>query len=283
MDPTCLNYLLTDQERRQFEEDGYFIVKDVLPREMIPELIAVVDRIDAELRPNFDRGPYEGCNHFDFIGQDDIFLELLDWPRTFPKVWDLLGWHIQLYHSHVMVTPSLPEGQAPKRKRLGWHQDSGRLNIDLEGDPRPRISLKVAYFLTDCTDTVSGNFHAIPGSHLRNRLDLPEDGESDPEGATPIQVAPGDAVFFDRRLWHAGGHNRSGKTRKVLFYGYSYRWLKPRDDMTVAHYMDRCDPVRRQLLGDAPSGGHGFTSPEPEDIPLRAWIKEHVGKDAVVL
>lgn len=32
MDPTCLNYLLTDQERRQFEEDGYFIVKDVLPR-----------------------------------------------------------------------------------------------------------------------------------------------------------------------------------------------------------------------------------------------------------
>ena len=67
----------------------------------------------------------------------------------------------------------------------------------------------------------------------------------------------------------------------MLFYGYSYRWLKPRDDMTVAHYMERSDPVRRQLLGAGPTGGMGFTSPKEEDVPLREWIREHLGEEAV--
>ena len=30
--------------------------------------------------------------------------------------------------------------------------------------------------------------------------------------------------------------NTSDVIRKVLFYGYSYRWLQPRDDMTVEHW-----------------------------------------------
>ena len=45
--------------------------------------------------------------------------------------------------------------------------------------------------------------------------------------------------------------------------------------MTVEHYLDRCDPIRKQLLGVSYSGGHGYTSPKPEDVPLRAWLEEH--------
>ena len=117
--------------------------------------------------------------------------------------------------------------------------------------------------------------------HLCNKLEFPEDGVSDPERTTPVLVKPGAAVFFDRRLWHSGGRNFSEATRKVLFYGYSYRWLRPRDDMTVEHFMDRCDPIRRQLLG-ASASGHGYTSPSDEDVPLRDWIREHQGEEAVV-
>ena len=278
MDPTCLEHSLTEQERQQFEEDGYFIVKDVLPPDLIADLITAVDRINAAYEPHAGDG-----NYFDVIGKDDLFLELLDWPETFPKVWGILGWHIQLYHTQMIYTPPLPSGQSPRRNRLGWHQDSGRLNIDLEGDPRPRVSLKVAFFLTDCSTPDCGNFHVVPGSHTWNRIEMPDDNDADPEGATPVLVSAGDAVCFDRRIWHAAGHNRSDHTRKVLFFGYSYRWLRPRDDMTVAHYMDRSDPIRRQLLGDGPTGGHGYTSPKPEDIPLRTWIKEHQGEKAVIV
>ena len=41
--------------------------------------------------------------------------------------------------------------------------------------------------------------------------------------------------------------------------------------------MVRVDPIRQQLLGAAPSGWHGYSSPKPEDVPLRAWLQENNG------
>lgn len=279
MDTTCLEYRLTEEERRHFEKEGYFVAQDVLPRDLIAKLTAIVDRLEAEHRPKMGLEPHKALNLLDFIGRDAACLELLDWPRTFAKVWDILGWHIQLYHSHMIVTP--PLGDHPPEKRLGWHQDSGRLNFDLETRPQPRVSLKVAYFLTDCTADNQGNLHAVAGSHLRNKIEIPEDDRILPNGGVPIRAAAGDAVFFDRRIWHAAGHNTSNTTRKVIFFGYSYRWLRPRDEMTVEHFLDRCDPIRKQLLGAKPSGKHGYTSPKTEDVPLREWIRQHAGEESV--
>ncbi len=279
MDATCLNHRLTAEERRQFDERGCFVVRNVLPRDFVTRLEDAADRLDAENRPlgGADTRP---INHLDCIGYDDAFLELLDWPKTIARVIDILGWHIQLYHSHVMVSPPLPEGYRSRARRIGWHQDSGRLNLDLEGNPRPRVSLKVGFFLTDTSEVDRGNFHFIPGSHLRETGFPADESEPHPE-ATPVCAAAGDALFFDRRLWHAGGRNRSNVTRKVVFFGYSYRWLRPRDDMTVDRYLSHVDPIRRQLLGASPTGGFGYTSPSEEDIPLRSWLVEHLGEEAV--
>ena len=279
MDSACLNHRLTAEERRQFDERGCFVVRNALPPDLLTRLEDAADRLDAENRPlgGADTRP---INHLDCIGYDDAFLELLDWPKTIAKVIDILGWHIQLYHSHVMVSPPLPEGYRSKARRIGWHQDSGRLNLDLEGNPRPRVSLKVGFFLTDTSELDRGNFHFIPGSHLRETEFPVDESEEHPE-ATPVCATAGDAFFFDRRVWHAGGRNHSNVTRKVVFFGYSYRWLRPRDDMTVDRYLAYADPIRRQLLGASPTGGFGYTSPSDEDVPLRAWLVDHLGEDAV--
>ena len=282
MDESCLLHRLTEDEREQFEEQGYLVVPGVVPRDKIPRLAAAAGRIDAEVRPKKAVKPYHPLNVLDAIGRDDGFLEFLDLPQTFMKVVDILGWNIQLYHSHLIVTPPLPEGRVTRQVRLGWHQDSGRLNLELEGEPRPRVSLKVGFFFTSTADADRGNFHVVPGSHRLNRLDLPDDAELDHPRAMPVCVEAGDAVFFDRRLWHSPGRNRSTATRKVLFLGYSYRWLRPRDDMTVAHYLPGADPIRRQLLGQSPNGGFGYTSPTDEDVPLKTWLEARLGADAVV-
>ncbi|MCE2424820.1 MAG: phytanoyl-CoA dioxygenase family protein [Pseudomonadales bacterium] len=282
MDETCLGHRLTDDERRRFEDDGFLVVPGVLAPDRVAVLAAAAERLDAEWRPVRKVKPHEPLNLLDAIGKDDAFLDLLDLPQTFMKVVDILGWHIQLYHSHLIVTPPLPEGHVAGNPRLGWHQDSGRLNLELEGEPRSRVSLKVGFFFTSTLDADLGNFHVVPGSHRMNRLDLPEDPERDHPRATAVRVDAGDAVFFDRRLWHAAGRNRSAVTRKVLFLGYSYRWLRPRDDMTVAHYLPRADPIRRQLLGESPNGGFGYTSPAAVDVPLKTWLVERLGADGVV-
>ena len=282
MDLNCLRFILTREEKQQFDEEGYFIVSGAIPKKNVAALITAANKIDSNLQPNISVDQFKVKIYYDIIGKHDSFLELLDWPRTFPKVWGLLGWHIQLYHSQLIFTSHVDSQNSSIPQRLDWHQDSGRLNQDLEGDPRPRISLKVAYFLTDCSTSDCGNFHIIPGSHRSNKIIFPEDKYHDPAGAKPIIVSPGDAVFFDRRLWHAAGYNFSNHDRKVIFFGYSYRWLRPRDNMTVGHYLEKCDPIRRQLLGESPSGGMGYTSPNNEDVPLRAWISKNLGEDAVI-
>ena len=287
MDDACLNFRLTPEERGRFDQQGFLVVPDVLDVATVERLIHAVDGLTNRWRPVYerDRGlkSHHPLNVLDFIGQHDDFLPLIDLPQTFMKVVDILGWHIQLYHSHMIVTPPLPDDYEPHTARLGWHQDSGRLNLDIESSPRPRISLKVGFFLTDTKQPDRGNFHVIPGSHHTNALSMPDDDATEHPDAIPLLVGPGDAVIFDRRLWHSGGRNFSAVTRKVLFYGYSYRWLKPRDDMTVAHYMERSDSIRQQLLGASPNGGFGYTSPADEDVPLKIWLREKLGEDAVIL
>ena len=280
MDPTCLDHLLTEEERIKFEEDGYLILPEVLSEEETDKLEEVTDRLDAEAREKAEKGPGDTLNTFDFLGYDEAYLNLIDYPKTFPKVFGILGWNIQIYHTHLITTP--PADPNNSKQRYGWHQDSGRLNRELEGEPRARISLKVAYFLTDCSVEGRGNFAAVPGSHRYNKVSKSE-GQDLPDGAIHICVPRGGAVFFDRRIWHCGSPNRWTEKRKALFYGYSYRWLKFRDDMTIEKYLDDVDPIRRQLLGAVgPTGWHGFTSPKDDDVPLKAWIAENVGEEAVV-
>jgi hypothetical protein len=68
-------------------------------------------------------------------------------------------------------------------------------------------------------------------------------------------------------------------TRKVLFYGYGYRWIRTKDDMTVQHLWPQSSPIRRQLLGGG-ENANGHYSPTDADVPLRIWLREHCPEDA---
>jgi len=269
MDVSALKYRLTDDERATFEAQGFLQIPDVLEPAAVQRLTTAADRIHdryvAEGNPS-DRAMFVP----NFIPEDPDFLELVDYEPIFPKIWGILGWNQSLYHTHLIVTP--PSGATESDKTFGWHQDSGRVNFDLPA-PRPRLSVKVGYFLSDVSEPGRGNFWVVPGSHLHEEISVP-DGHGQPEGAVPVLATPGTAVIFDRRLWHAASPNWSDITRKVLFYGYGYRWIKPKDEMTLSAYWDDADPVRKQLLGYG-TGANGFYTPTEEDVPLRAWLVEN--------
>lgn len=270
MDADCLAHRLTPKEHEFFESAGYLIVEDALDATMTRRLAEAVDRIDARERTAEARGKLLSVP--DIIHEDPAFVDLLDWPATFPKVWGVLGWNIYLYHSHLDVTP--PADPAALAWRVAWHQDSMRVNDEIETHPRPRLSLKVGFYLTDVSRPARGNTLIVPGSHLRDEIDCPADGVTDPAGAEPVCVRPGAALLLDRRLWHSRSPNLWDQTRKVVWLGYGYRWLRPKDQMTVAHLLPRLDPVRRQLLGDGLSA-NGAYDPADGDVPLRSWLREH--------
>jgi len=269
-----LRYCATQEQLDTFNDDGYLVVEDALPPQMVEQLNQVVDRIETEERKRQNLSSNQLLVKFRIVIEDDIFLELLDWPQTFPLVWDILGWNIQLYISHLIVYPAEPE----KDKVLtgGWHQDGGRPVQEMER-PQPRLSLKISYWLSNVDSPDNGAMQIIPGSHKRDALPLSSD--SDSEKILDLCVKAGTAVLFDRRMWHRRGLNTSNTSRKVLFFGYSYRWLRGLDfNLMPQEILKKCDPIRRQLLGDGVDI-KGWWQPTEADVPLRTWIKEHRGEE----
>ncbi|MCB0145848.1 MAG: hypothetical protein KDE50_38545, partial [Caldilineaceae bacterium] len=104
MDISSLQHCLTEAERAAFDRDGYFIVRNAISPETVARLNTALDRVETEYRAANGVDPHTAINILDFIGKDDAFLELLDCPTTLPKVWGILGWNIQLYHSHTIIT-----------------------------------------------------------------------------------------------------------------------------------------------------------------------------------
>lgn len=289
MNGECLSHLLSQEERTHFEKQGYLYVPNALSTDMLEHLKNAVDKLHKDALATGKAKPDTHWGFSNFLGEDDAFLELVDHPTTLPKVWGILGWNIYLYHAHLHVKPPAPVEAQDGDGWLEWHQDSGRVNIEMETHPRPRLSLKVAYFLTDVSEPGRGNFYIRPGSHYSD-VPLPEAEISRdprekttsgiPDDAIPVCVEPGTAVLFDRRLWHSRSPNTSQMTRKALFYGYGYRWIRQKDEMTVEHLYERCDPIRRQLLGHAVRN-NGRYVPSDEDVPLRGWLIEKFGEKAV--
>lgn len=270
MDPNCIQNRLTDDERSEFETNGYLIVENAVHPALIERLIAAIDRIDHEVRLPEQVDKLMSIPNV--LHRDDAFLELVDLATTLPKVWDILGWNIYSYHSHLDVTP--PANMDTATWEVSWHQDSMRVNDEIETHPRPRLSLKIGFYLTDVSEPNRGNTLVVKGSHLADELECPEDGRSNPAGAEPLCMQPGSALILDRRTWHSRSFNASDLTRKVVWLGYSYRWMQPKDEMTVQQLYSKLDPIQRQLLGDRVSA-NGVYDPLDDDVPLRSWLLEH--------
>jgi len=249
--------------RAALDRDGYVLIEGALSPDETERLTTAVDRVRGAERGDQDRP----LHLLAFCGRDGAFLELLDHPRTMPLIVDTLGSNVFMYHCHLDVHP--PETPGLARPWM-WHQDGGIVNRDLEGSPRPRLSVKVAFFLTDVSEPGMGNLVVLPGSHLENAIGRPLDDDNDLPGSLPVLARGGDAVVFDRRVWHMRSPNLCGGTRKALFYAYTFRWVRARDDLDIrADLLPLITPVRAQLLGYGDSS-IDFWMPDRLDLPVRA-------------
>jgi ectoine hydroxylase-related dioxygenase (phytanoyl-CoA dioxygenase family) len=243
---------MTPARRALFERDGFLLIRGALSTPEVDCFRAALDRVYAAEQAAGRVSPGDPMHLLSAVANCREVIALIDHPATFPLVWSVLGWNVHIYHSHLDVHPPITR---PRPFRFGWHQDGGRQNLELDGDPRPRVSVKLAYWLSDVSVAGRGNLKVLPGSHRWNRIDGPPRRDirwPDPEGAIEVCARPGDAVLFDRRLWHARGDNHSDVTRKAVFFGYAPRWVAIRDDVDVLHAaggIDGASPVRRQLLG----------------------------------
>jgi hypothetical protein len=267
---------LTAEERARFDRDGYIVIPSALSPDEVRTARQALSRARDHAARTGGLSATGSLHLLSAVSHCPELAFLLDHPATFRWVWSMLGWNVHVYHSHVDVHPQLTEAQPTW---WHWHQDGGRQNRELETDPRPRMSVKVAYWLSDVSRTGRGNFTVIPGSHTTNWLAGPPKRDAPwpaPADAIEVTANPGDAVVFDRRLWHARSDNHSPLTRMAAFFGYTYRWIAIRDE--VAGLPRRPEwtnfsPVQRQLLGAYGNGdGDHQWGHYPESTPLYARL-----------
>jgi ectoine hydroxylase len=262
----------------EFDRDGFTIIPGALTPDEVGFYTEALDRVYQANEADGRIQPGGSLHQLSAVAHCSEALGLVDHPSMFPYVWSILGWNVHVYHSHLDVHPPLP---TRRPFRFEWHQDGGRQNREIETDPRPRLSVKLAYWLSDVSETGRGNFKVVPGSHRTNWISGPprRDVEwPDPEGAIEVTASAGDVVLFDRRLWHARSDNYSTFTRKAMFFGYTYRWIAMRDEnhgIWSDDWAGEISPVQRQLLGGLPNtdGDHAWGH-YPETTPLYGWLKE---------
>jgi len=263
---------LTHEQRQTFDEDGFLVVRDVLDKQTVAQLIEAGDRRARAFLNKPELLEKEEYNHLDLrpgLLKEKAFFSLLTHSPTVPLVVQLLSPNIQLHSLTLIYKRPVDPESAPFRR--GWHRDI-RIPKDLGHRDLPRVGIKICYCLTDFHKPNSGMTLFARKTHLSSEALKIRKGKIDPEGVEvcDLKLNAGDAVLFENRIFHTAAPNRSERTSKVLMYGYAYRWMKPEvyletPDETL---LQKADPITRQLLG-------GYRDVDTVPWALQRWAKTH--------
>jgi len=264
--------VLSDEQRRFFDTQGYLVVEDALPLDYVAELNEAADEVYERMKDNALTSSEGGWNVRNCIVQHDAFFRLLDYPTTVPLAWQLLNWNIQMNTSHLVILHPKAEPSKEEKAKLGFHRDGGTSSGEME-EPHPRIMLKIAYILSDQRETSSGATWIVPGSNRMTGRPPVDPQTGNLVGAKMVNLKPGDAFLFEQRTYHAGGHNWSDIPRRTVFFGYGYRWFKAMDYIQMPdEIVAKANPIQKQLLGVVKDPLSYFI-PVEEDVPLRKLLE----------
>ena len=96
---------ISETDRKEFHEQGFLLVRNVLSEEHRARLEEAVDRVYAEEKAAGNLKKDGTLHLLGFVTRDELFGELLTHPTTFPYMWGLAGWNIYSHHNHLDVTP----------------------------------------------------------------------------------------------------------------------------------------------------------------------------------
>jgi phytanoyl-CoA dioxygenase PhyH len=237
---------ITTEDFRTFAEDGYIVVRQIVPHDLIETTRrAVAGEISKAPPPPSSRGPY-------FYFLTDIppaLLAALD-DRVFPVAESLIAPARFERPGHVQISLNIPP----------WPHVPGGPHIDGLTPPEPdgqpaTFTVLAGIFLTDQTRTEAGNLWVWPGTHWLVAAYLRERGpdvliESAPyppvDLGVPRQVTgrAGDVLLAHYLLGHNIGGNTTSTTREVLYFRLSRNEHRTRWRDAVQDPLLEFEPVR---------------------------------------
>jgi ectoine hydroxylase-related dioxygenase (phytanoyl-CoA dioxygenase family) len=207
---------MTDQEKRQLDDDGYVLLQGAIDDALLRELRT---RILEQLEAEGDRAGHEFRTEehahrlANLVDKGDVFRRAIVLARVLERVRHVLGPEIKL--SSLNARSADP------------HTDVGQpLHVDMAAIPDEKgyWVCNAVWMLDDFTPE-NGATRLIPGSHRWHTR--PQDVLEDPMAPYPAEVlltgTAGTIAVMNAHLWHGGTANRSASPRLAMHAFYCRR------------------------------------------------------------
>ena len=213
---------LSDDQARQYDELGFFVVEDALSRSTLDTLTAAIDPFETEQEEALramDGGRFFIARADEITFTTHLVLRstlLRDFTRSalFADLCaDLVGPDVRLYWDQAVYKKPGTESPFP------WHQDNGYAFVE----PQQYLTCWVA--LTDATED-NGCPWVVPGLHRLGTLaheytDIGFVCLREPADARQVPVAAGSIVVFSSLSPHSTGPNRTDGVRKAYIVQFA--------------------------------------------------------------
>ena len=221
-----MSWRISDDERRRFDEDGYFLVDGLLSPDET-RLLQRLSAADSDVKEGaLARSDADGTTSLLTVRnelRDDVYSAITRSERIVHAMETVLGGEVYHYHHKLML----------KQPRVGgsweWHQDYGYWYEN--GCLFPLMAS--CMIAIDRATRDNGCLQVIKGSHRLGRLEHRKVGEqtgADQDRVVHIlsrmehvwvNMEPGSALFFHCNVLHRSDRNKSADPRWSLICCYN--------------------------------------------------------------
>lgn len=206
---------MNEQQRKQLDEQGYLIFKNLLPPEKVDATLARLEELWAT------EGDHAGEENYIEVGvrrlanlanKGEIFRELYAHAQILEVVEAVMGPEVRAAMVNARDVP--PHTGV----RMPFHMDSDKGRVrDEKG-----YSAATAIWMLDEFSVANGATAFVPGTHLLGKS--PKEILTDLSAPHPHEIViegqPGDVLVFNGHCWHAGRPNDTDGHRRAILIHY---------------------------------------------------------------
>ena len=181
---------------------------------------------------------------------------------------------MELHTDAWWMPPPVPKGAFGLPVGSITRQEAGEVRVGATMTAPPAC-VNSMWLLVDFR-AANGATRVAPGSHLSGRQPNPQLYAE--EDLVAIEAPAGTAMFFEGRLWHGSGVNRTAEPRMGLLNTYCGPQFRPQENYTLGMLPDvlaDAPPALKELIGFKVWNGYGrFDAPAVEMIARDQLIGE---------
>lgn len=218
---------ITDDQKQQYQEDGFFILENVIPEEDLEMIRSTCDRLVAQQEAEMDR---QGVDQIKLSKRNKryfVFLAYKEHPELGEWLFsDLMaeicratiGDEAMLFWEQFVVKGTSEEGSS-----FSWHQDSGYV----AGPHKPYVN---AWVPLDDVHEDNGTVYLLPYSvaGTRDRVEHTLDetsgdkvGYFGDDPGVPVIAPAGSIAVFSSTCFHRSGPNKTSQMRRAYAAQFS--------------------------------------------------------------